>query len=156
MKDYYTIKQLAEMLGVPQRNLQRTIMMRNKWSAFLERKGYNGKSKAEFLRLFEINRERVKQMKERAAKIKSSNRDGKYGGFSKDSAKDSANVIARRKKEEELRQIEERIEQLEADMAAVVFDREINSQLQALYIKRRCAREWLGIKDESIVEHIYL
>lgn len=152
MKDYYTIKQLSEKLGVPQRTLQRTIMMRNKWSAFLERNGYNGKSKDYFLRLFEINREHVKQMKEHAAKVKSSKRDGKYGSF----AKESANVIARCKKEEELRQIEERIEQLEADMAAVVFDREINSQLQALYIKRKCVREWLGIKDESIVEHIYL
>lgn len=152
MKDYYTIKQLAEMLGVPQRNLQRTIMMRNKWSAFLERNGYNGKSKEYFLRLFEINRERVKQMKERAAKIKSSKRDGKYGSFSKE----SANVIARRKKEEELHQIEERIEQLEAKMAAVIFDREINSQLQALYIKRSCAREWLGIKDDGIIEQCYL
>ena len=152
MKDYYTIKQLAEMLGVPQRTLQRTIMMRNKWSAFLERNGYNGKNKERFLRLFDINRERVKQMKERAAKIKSSKRDGKYGSF----AKDSANVIARRKKEEELRQIEERIEQLEADMAAVVFDREINSRLQALYIKRRCVREWLGIKDDGIIEQCYL
>ena len=152
MKDYYTIKKLAEILGVPQRTLQRTIMMRNKWSAFLERNGYNGKSKKYFLRLFDINREHVKQMKERAAKIKSSKREGKYGGFSKD----SANVIARRKKEEELRQIEERIEQLEADMAAVVFDREINSQLQALYIKRRCAREWLGIKDDGIIEDCYL
>ena len=152
MKDYYTIKQLAEMLGVPQRTLHRTIMMRNKWSAYLERNGYNGKSKEYFLRLFDINREHVKQMKERAAKIKSSKRDGKYGGFSKD----SENVIARRQKEEELRKIEERIEQLEANMAAVVFDREINSQLQALYIKRSCVREWLGIKDDAIVEHIYL
>ena len=149
MKDYYTIKKLAEILGVPQRTLQRTIMMRNKWSAFLERNGYNGKSKKYFLRLFDINREHVKQMKERAAKIKSSKREGKYGGFSKD----SANVIARRKKEEELRQIEER---LEADMDAVVFDREINSQLQALYIKRRCAHEWLGIKDDGIIEDCYL
>lgn len=152
MKDYYTIKKLAEMLGVPHRTLQRTIMMRNKWGAFLERNGYNGKSKDYFLRLFDINREHVKQMKERAAKIKSSKRDGKYGGFSKD----SANVIARRQKEEELHKIEERIEQLETEMAAVVFDREINSQLQALYIKRKFVREWLGIKDESIVEHIYL
>lgn len=152
MKDYYTIKQLAEMLGVPQRTFQRTIMMRNKWSAFLERNGYNGKNKERFLMLFEINRERVKQMKERAAKIKSSKRYGKYGGFSKD----SANVIARRKKEEELRQIEERIEQLEADMAAVVFDRDMNSQLQALYIKRRCAREWLGINDGGIIDSFTL
>lgn len=152
MKDYYTIKKLSEMLGVSQRTLQRTIMMRNKWGAFLERNGYNCKSKDYFLRLFETNRERVKQMKECAAKIKSSKRDGKYGGFSKD----SANIIARRKKEEELHQIEERIEQLEADMTDVVFDREINSKLQALYIKRRCVREWLGIKDDAIVEHIYL
>ncbi len=152
MKDYYTIKQLSEKLGVPKRTLQRTIMMRNKWSAFLERNGYNDKSKDYFLRLFEINREHVKQMKERAAKIKSSKRDGKYGSF----AKESANVIARRKKEEELRQIEERIEQLETDMAAVVFDRDINSKLQALYIKRRCAREWLGIKDDGIVDSFAL
>lgn len=152
MKDYYTIKQLAEMLGVPQRNLQRTIMMRNKWSAFLERNGYNGKSKAEFLRLFEINRERVKQMKERAAKIKSSNRNGKYGSF----GKESANVIALRQKEEELRQIEEMIAKLEEEIAAVVFDRDINSQLQALYIKRRCVREWLGIKDDGTIEQCYL
>lgn len=152
MKDYYTVKQLAEILGVPQRTLQRTIMMRNKWGAFLERNGYNGKNKERFLRLFEINRERVKQMKERAAKVKSSKRDGKYGSFSKD----SANVIARRQKEEELRQIEERIEQLEAKMAAVVFDRDINSRLQALYIKRRCVREWLGIKDEGIIDSFAL
>lgn len=152
MKDYYTVKQLSEKLGAPQRTLQRTIMMRNKWGAYLERNGYNGKSKEYFLRLFEINREHVKQMKERAAKIKSSKREGKYGGFSKD----SANVIARLQKEEELRQIEERIEQLEAKMAAVVFDREINNQLQALYVKRKCIREWLGIKDSAIVEHIYL
>lgn len=152
MKDYYTIKQIAEKLGLPLRTLHRTIMMRNKWSAFLERNGYNGKSKDYFLRLFEINREHVKQMKEHAAKIKSSKRDGKYGGFSTD----SPNVIERRKKEEELRQIEERIEQLEAKMAAVVFDREINSQLQALYVRRKCTRECLGIKDNAIVEHIYL
>ena len=152
MKDYYTIKQLAEMLGVPQRTLHRTIMMRNKWSAYLERNGYNGKSKEYFLRLFDINREHVKQMKERAAKIKSSKRDGKYGSF----GKESANVIARRKKEKELHQIEERIAKLEAEMSDVVFDREINSQLQALYIKRRCVRDWLGIKDDGIIEQCYL
>ena len=149
---YYTIRQLAEMLGVQKRTLQYTITKRNTWSAFLERNGYNGKSKEYFLRLFDINREHMKQMKERAAKIKSSKREGKYGSF----GKESANVIARRQKEEELRQIEERIEQLEAEMAAVVFDREINSQLQALYIKRRCVREWLGIKDEGIIEQCYL
>ena len=152
MKDYYTVKQLSEKLGVTHRTLQYIITKRNTWSAFLERNGYNGKSKEYFLRLFEINREHVKQMKERAAKIKSSKRDGKYGSF----GKESANMIARRKKEEELHQIEERIEQLEANMAAVVFDRAINSQLQSLYIKRKCVSEWLGIKDYGTIEQCYL
>ena len=152
MKDYYTIKQLAEMLGVPHITLQHHITKRNTWGAFLERNGYNGKSKAEFLRLLEINREQAKYRKEHAAKVKSSKRDGKFGSFSKE----SPNVIARRQKEEELRQIEERICKLEADMAAVVFDRDINSQLQALYIKRRCVREWLGIKDYGTIEQCYL
>lgn len=152
MKDYYTIKQLSEMLGIPLRTLQRTITMRNTWSSFLERNGYNGKSKEKFLRLFEINREHAKWRKENAAKIKSRKRDGKYGDFSMD----SQNVIARRQKEEELRQIEERIEQLEEKMSAVVFDRDINSQLQALYIKRKYVREWLGIKDYGIIEDCYL
>lgn len=148
MKDYYTIKQLAEMLGVPHRTFQYTITKRNKWSAFLERNGYNGKSKECFLRLFELNRQNARYRHEKSYKAKEIKRDGKFGSFSKD----SANVIARRKKEEELRQIEERIEQLEAKMAAVIFDREINSQLQALYLKRRCVREWLGIKDDGIVD----
>lgn len=152
MKDYYTTKQLSEMLGVPLRTLQSHITMRNTWSAFLERNGYNGKRKAEFLRLFEINREHAKYRKEHAAEVKSRKRDGKYGGFSMD----SPNVIARRKKEDELRQIEERIEQLEEKMAEVVFYREINSKLQSLYIKRRCVREWLGIKDDGIIEECYL
>ena len=39
-------------------------------------------------------------------------------------------------------------------MKAVVFDREINSQLQALYIKRKCLHQFLGIKDESKTEFI--
>lgn len=152
MKYYYTIKQLSEMLGVPHRTLQHHITKRNTWSAFLERNGYNGKSKAEFLRLFEINREHAKWRKEHAAEVKPSKRDGKYGGF----LMDSPNMIARRKKEDELIQIEERIEQLEEKMAAVVFDRDINRRLQALYIKRKYVREWLGIKDDGIIEDFYL
>ena len=149
---YYTINQLAEMLGVPHSTLQYVLTKRNTWSAFLERNGYSGKNKERFLMLFEINREHAKYMKERAAKIKSSKRDGKCGSFSRE----SPNVIARRQKEDELRQIEELIIQLEKEMAAVVFDRDINSKLQSLYIKRRCAREWLGIKDNGIIEQCYL
>lgn len=152
MKDYYTIKQLSEMLGVPHRTLQNNITKRNTWGAFLERNGYTGKSKEMFLRLFEINREHAKIIHEQASIHKEKIRAGKFGGISRE----SPNMIARRKKEDELHQIEERIEQLEEKMAAVVFDRDINSQLQALYIKRRCVREWLGIKDDGIVEDCYL
>ena len=152
MKDYYTIKQLSEMLGVPHRTFQHHITKRNTWGTFLERNGYNGKRKAEFLRLFEINRDYTKIMHEQAAINKEKIRAGKFGSFTRE----SANVIARRQKENELNQIEERIAQLEEKMAAVVFDRDINSQLQALYIKRRCVREWLGIKDDGIVEDCYL
>ena len=152
MKDYYTLKQLAEMLGVPYRTLQNHITKRNTWGAFLERNGYNGKSKEYFLRLLEKNREHANYIKEHDAKVKSRKRDGKFGSFTKD----SANVIEQRKKYEELRQIEEQINKLEKEMEAVVFDRDINSQLQALYIKRRYVREWLGIKDGGIIDSFAL
>ena len=62
------------------------------------------------------------------------------------------NDLVREKKQNELFIIEEKIARLEADMAAVVFDREINSQLQALYIKRKCLHQFLGIKDETYTE----
>ena len=62
------------------------------------------------------------------------------------------NDLVREKKQNELFIIEEKISRLEADMAAVVFDREINSQLQALYIKRKCLHQFLGIKDDTYTE----
>ena len=62
------------------------------------------------------------------------------------------NDLAREKKQNELFIINEKISRLEADMKAVVFDREINSQLQALYIKRKCLHQFLGIKDETYTE----
>lgn len=64
------------------------------------------------------------------------------------------NDVVREKKQNELFIINEKISRLEADMAAVVFDREINSQLQALYIKRKCLHQFLGIKDEAETEFI--
>ena len=64
------------------------------------------------------------------------------------------NDLVREKKQNELFIINEKISRLEADMAAVVFDREINSQLQALYIKRKCLHQFLGIKDEAKTEWI--
>lgn len=62
------------------------------------------------------------------------------------------NDLVREKKQNELFIINEKISRLEADMAAVVFDREINSKLQALYIKRKCLHKFLGIKDETYIE----
>ena len=62
------------------------------------------------------------------------------------------NDLVREKKQNELYIINEKIARLEEDMAAVVFDREINSQLQALYIKRKCLHQFLDIKDETYTE----
>ena len=62
------------------------------------------------------------------------------------------NDLVREKKKNELFIIEEKISRLEADMKAVIFDREINSQLQALYIKRKCLYQFLGIKDDTYTE----
>ena len=62
------------------------------------------------------------------------------------------NDLVREKKQNELFIVNEKISRLEEDMAAVVFDREINSQLQALYIKQKCLRQFLCIKDETYTE----
>ena len=62
------------------------------------------------------------------------------------------NDLVREKKQNELFIVNEKISRLEEDMAAVVFDREINSQLQALYIKRKCLHQFLGIKDDTYTE----
>ena len=59
------------------------------------------------------------------------------------------NDLVREKNQNELFIINEKISRLEADMKDVVFDREINSQLQALYIKRRCLHQVFGIKDDT-------
>ena len=62
------------------------------------------------------------------------------------------NDLVREKKQNELFIINEKIARLEADMKAVIFDREINSQLQALHIKRKCLHQFLGIKDDTYTE----
>lgn len=62
------------------------------------------------------------------------------------------NDLVREKKRNELFIINEKISRLEEDMKAVIFDREINSQLQALYIKRKCLHQFLGIKDKTKTE----
>lgn len=64
------------------------------------------------------------------------------------------NDVVREKKQNELFIINEKIARLEEDMAAVVFDRDINSQLQALYIKRKCLHDFLGINDEAKTEWV--
>ena len=72
--------------------------------------------------------------------------------YDKSLLKRNINDLVREKKQNELFIVNEKISRLEADMAAVVFDREINSQLQALYIKRRCLHQFLGIKDDTYTE----
>ena len=62
------------------------------------------------------------------------------------------NDLVREKKQNELFIINEKIARLEEDMKAVIFDREINNQLQALYIKRKCLHQFLGIKDDTYTE----
>ena len=64
------------------------------------------------------------------------------------------NDLVREKKQNELFIINEKISRLEEDMKAVIFDSEINSQLQALYIKRKCLHQFLGMNDEAKVEFI--
>ena len=64
------------------------------------------------------------------------------------------NDIGREKKQNELFIVNEKIARKEGDMAAVVFDREIDRELQALYIKRKCLHKFLGIKDEAKTEWI--
>ena len=72
--------------------------------------------------------------------------------YNKSMLERNINDLVREKKQNELFIINEKISSLEADMEAVVFDREINSQLQALYIKRKCLHQFLGIKDETYTE----
>ena len=72
--------------------------------------------------------------------------------FDKSPLERNINDLEREKKRNELFIINEKISRLEADMKAVVFDREINSQLQALYIKRACAMDYLGMKVDAKTE----
>ena len=74
--------------------------------------------------------------------------------FDKSPQERNINDVVREKKQNELFIVNEKIARLEEDMAAVVFDREINSQLQAIYIKRKCLHQFLGIKDEAKAEFI--
>ena len=74
--------------------------------------------------------------------------------FDKSPQERNINDLVREKKQTELFIVNEKISRLEEDMKAVIFDREINSQLQALYIKRKCLHQFLGIKDEAKAEFI--
>ena len=72
--------------------------------------------------------------------------------FDKSPLELNINDVVRENKQNELFIVNEKISSLEADMEAVVFDREINSKLQALYIKRKCLYQFLGIKDDTYTE----
>ena len=79
-------------------------------------------------------------------------RQSNVSNYDKSLLERNINDLVREKKQNELFIINEKISRLEEDMKAVVFDREINSQLQALYIKQRCLHQFLGIKDEAYTE----
>ena len=72
--------------------------------------------------------------------------------YDKSQLERNINDLVREKKQNELFITNEKISRLEEDMKAVVFDREINSQLQALYIKQKCLHQFLCIKDETYTE----
>lgn len=98
--------------------------------------------------VFDKIKEYQQQIRDRGEIIKRRN----CAKYDKSLLERNINDLVREKKQNELFIIEEKISRLEADMKAVVFDREINNQLQALYIKRRCLHQFLGIKDETYVE----
>ena len=74
--------------------------------------------------------------------------------FDKSPQERNINDVVREKKQNELFIVNEKISRLEEDMKAVIFDSQINSQLQSLYIKRKCLHQFLGIKDNSETEFI--
>ena len=92
------------------------------------------------------------KIKEFQHKVYENRVDMKRNNANKSLLESNINDLVREKKQNELFIIEEKISRLEEDMKAVVFDREINSQLQALYIKRKCLHDFLGIKDETYTE----
>ena len=92
------------------------------------------------------------KIKEFQHKVYENRVDMKRNNANKSLLESNINDLVREKKQNELFIIEEKISRLEEDMKAVVFDREINSQLQALYIKRKFLHQFLGIKDETYTE----
>ena len=74
--------------------------------------------------------------------------------YNKSPLERNINDLEHEKNQNELFIVNEKISRLEEDMKAVIFDREINSKLQALYIKRKCLHQFLGIKDEAKTEWI--
>lgn len=93
-------------------------------------------------------KEYQQQISDRGEIIRRRNEDN----YDKSLLERNINDLVREKKQNELFIINEKISRLEADMKAVIFDREINSKLQALYIKRKCLHQFLGIKDDTYTE----
>lgn len=98
--------------------------------------------------VFEKIKEYQQQISDRCEIIKRSNGEK----YDKSLLERNINDLVHEKKQDELFIINEKISRLKADMKAVIFDREINSQLQALYIKRKCLHQFLCIKDETYTE----
>ena len=145
-KTYKTIKlrDIAELIGYSER-AARDLTRRTDDDIKLWLKKHNT-PRARYV--FRKIKEYQKQIRDRGEIIRQRN-GVKYD---KSLLKRNINDLEREKKQNELFIVNEKIARLEEDMAAVVFDREINSQRQALYIKRKCLHQFLGIKDETYTE----
>ena len=145
MKKRKTIeaKDIAELIGYSRALVYKMILWDDEDIKLWLKKHHTPRSRYVF--------GKIKEFQQKAHE----NRVGRKRSMDKKSLLErNINDLVREKKQNELFIIEEKISRLEADMAAVVFDREINSQLQALYIKRKCLHQFLGIKDDAKTEWI--
>ena len=143
MKKIKTIeaKDIADLIGYSRALVYKMILLDDEDIKLWLKKHHTPRSRYVFSKIKEFQRKAYENRVDR-----------KRSMDKKSLLERNINDLVREKKQNELFIIEEKIARMEEDMAAVVFDREINSQLQALYIKRRCLHQFLGIKDETYTE----
>ena len=145
MKKYKTIeaKEIADLIGYSKSLVYKMILREDEDIKLWLKKHSTPRSRYVFGKIKEFQR---KAHENRVCRKRSMDK--------KNLLERNINDLEREKKQNELFIIEEKIARLEEDMKAVVFDREINSKLQALYIKRKCLHQFLGIKDEAKADFI--
>ena len=143
MKKIKTIeaKDIADLIGYSRALVYKMILWEDEDIKLWLKKHHTPRSRYVFAK--------IKEFQQKAYE----NRVGRKRSMdSKSLLERNINDLEREKKQNELFIVNEKIARLEEDMKAVVFDREIYSQLQALYIKRSCLHQFLGIKDETYTE----